>query len=574
MLGLLSLIFWALTIVISVKYVGVMLRADNRGEGGALALFALVNASRTRLPRHLVMVAGVLGATLFFADGAITPAISVLSAVEGIEVANDELGAIVVPLVVAILVVLFAVQRRGTGAIGSLFGPVMLVWFATLGLLGLSWILREPAVLAALNPAYAAAFLVAHRSEALIVLAAVFLAVTGGEALYADMGHFGRKPIQLAWFGLVLPALVLNYFGQGALVLSRPDAVASPFYLLAPSWGLGLLVLLATAATVIASQAVISGVFSVARQALQLGFLPRFRVIHSSDESAGQVYVPSANWLMLLAAVGLVLAFGSSENLAAAYGIAISLAMTIDAALVLAWLSQQPDRGSRALMPVVGLAAILDVAFLAANSLKIPHGGWLPLLASAIVLGVMLTWQQGRLLAADRAVRRQMTLHAFLRLLTSGRLHRVPGTAVFMDDGLGGVPRALQRLAQTQGTLHERVIVLAVEVTDEPRTQKGRRVVATELAPGLYRVVARCGFMESPNVPGLLREAAQAGLPFDPADTTYFLGFDHIVVTRPGGMDRWRKRLFAFMSRNETFAAEHFGLPARRVVEVGEQLEI
>jgi KUP system potassium uptake protein len=573
-LGLLSLVFWALTAVISIKYVGVILRADNRGEGGALALFALVNASPSRIPRSVVMTAGLLGAALFFSDGAITPAISVLSAVEGIEVANDELGTVVVPLVLVILLTLFSLQRRGTGAIGALFGPVMVVWFSTLAVMGLSWIVREPAVLAALDPGHALRFLLEHRSEALIVLAAVFLAVTGGEALYADMGHFGRGPIRWAWFGVVLPALVLNYFGQGALVLSRPESVASPFYLMVPGWALAPLVLLATAATVIASQAVISGVFSVAHQALQLGFLPRFTVIHSSGEAIGQVYVPAANRLMLLASSGLVLGFGSSENLAAAYGIAISLAMTIDTVLVMVWLSQQPGRSGRALLGIMAATAVLDVAFVGANSLKIPHGGWLPLLASAALLAVMLTWHQGRVIAANRALRRQTTIHAFLRLVNSGQLHRAPGTAVYLDDNPGGIPRALQRLVEAQGTLHERVVLLTVEVSDEPRTRKGKRVKVSELAPGLYRVIAQCGFMESPNVPGLLREAEDAGLPFRPAETVYVLGFDHIVVTRPGGMDRWRKRLFALMSRNAAVAAQHFALPSTRVIEGGEQLEI
>jgi KUP system potassium uptake protein len=573
-LGLLSLIFWALTAIISVKYVGVILRADNRGEGGALALFALVSARHSRIPRRAIMVAGLLGAALFFSDGAITPAISVMSAVEGIAVANDELGFLVVPLTLLILLTLFGFQRRGTGAIGSLFGPVMVAWFSVLGLLGLSWIVRQPLVLAALDPTHAVAFLFAHRSEALIVLAAVFLAVTGGEALYADMGHFGRAPIRWAWFGLVLPALVLNYFGQGALVLSRPEAVASPFYMMAPGWALGPLVLLATAATVIASQAVISGVFSVAHQALQLGFLPRFTVVHSSGESIGQIYVPAANRLMLVAAGGLVVGFGSSENLAAAYGIAISLAMAIDTVLVMAWLAQQPGRSGRLFLAVMAAIALLDLAFLAANSLKIPHGGWLPLLASAVVLGTMLTWHQGRVLAADRAVRRQTTTHEFLRRVNAGRLHRVPGTAVFLADNPTGIPRALQRLVETQGTLHERVVLFTVEVSDSPHTQKGRRVQLSELAPGVFRVVAKCGFMESPNVPGFLREAESAGLPFHPAETVYVLGFDHIVVTRRGGMDRRRKQLFALMSRNEQFAAQHFGLPSTRVIEVGEQLEI
>lgn len=573
-LGLLSLVFWALTAIISIKYVGIVLRADNRGEGGALALFALVNATHTRIPRQAIMVAGLLGAALFFADGAITPAISVLSAVEGIEIANDEFATLVVPIVLIILVTLFSLQRRGTGAIGALFGPVMLVWFCTLGLLGLSWIVRQPLVLAAVDPSHAVAFMVAHRAEALIVMAAVFLAVTGGEALYADMGHFGRAPIRWAWFCVVLPALVLNYFGQGALVLSDPEAVVSPFYLMAPGWALAPLVLLATAATVIASQAVISGVFSVARQALQLGLLPRFTVVHSSGESMGQVFVPAANRLMLLAACGLVVGFGSSENLAAAYGIAISLAMVIDSALVMAWLSQQRSKRTQAMLALMAAIAVLDLAFLAANSLKIPHGGWLPLFASLALLWVMLTWQQGRLLAADRAVRRQMNPQSFLRLVESGRLRRLPGTAVYLSESPGGIPRSLQRLVETQGAMHERVVLCTVQVSDRPRTRKGERVRVSPIGPGLFRVLAECGFMELPSVPAYMREAEAAGLEFQPAETVYVLGFDHIVVTRPGGMSQLRKQLFALLSRNEQVAARHYGLPASRVIEVGEQLEI
>lgn len=573
-LGLLSLIFWALTAIISVKYVTIILRADNQGEGGALALMALLLSRRSRLPRSVIVMLGLFGTTLFFSDGAITPAISVLSAVEGLEVINDDFAGLVTPLVIGILLGLFAVQRRGTGSIGQMFGPVMVLWFLALAALGVGWIAQHPIVLAALDPRHAVVFLFENRGSALIVLAAVFLAVTGGEALYADMGHFGPRPIRLAWFGLVLPALVLNYFGQGALVLADPGASASPFFLMAPRELLVPLVILSTAATVIASQAVISGVFSIAHQALQLGFLPRFSVVHSSGESIGQVFVPSANRIMLFSTIGLVLAFGSSENLAAAYGIAIALAMVIDSVLVIAWLAGSERRRERLMLAVMCLAIALDLGFLAANSLKIPHGGWLPLLAGAAFLMIMVTWQSGRLLVTDRVARRQMSMRQLLARVAGAGLSRPPGTAVYLNRHADAVPGALQRMLETQGGLHERVIMLTLETSDQPRSRKGHRVEVRELAPGLFRVVARCGFMETHNVPALLREAERSGLAFLPAETHYFLGRDHVVVTRIAGMPRWRKQLYAFMTRNAHFAAQQFSLPPGRVTEIGEQIEI
>ena len=573
-LGLLSLIVWALTAVITVKYVMIILRADNHGEGGALALMALVLSGRSRVPRRWMLLLGILGTTLFFSDGAITPAISVLSAVEGLEVINDEMEGVVIPLVIAILVGLFAVQRHGTGAIGQLFGPLMMIWFVVLALLGLRWIAVNPVVLHAVDPTHAVRFLLTHRSESLIVMAAVFLAVTGGEALYADMGHFGRRPIRLAWFCVVLPALVLNYFGQGARVLADPYAVVSPFFLLAPKWGQIPLVLLSTAATVIASQAVISGVFSIAHQALRLGLLPRFLVVHSSGESAGQVFVPGANRILLVATIGLVLAFGSSEALASAYGIAIALAMLIDSILVVAWLSDGADRRTRALLAVMAVAVLLDLAFLAANSLKIPHGGWLPLFAGTCFMGLMLTWQAGRLTVLDRATRRRMPMRELMARANDVSRLRVPGTAVYLSGSTETVPGALHRMLEIQGFLHERVVLLTIETGDEPRTVRGARVRVQELAPGLFRVVARCGFMETPNAPALLREAEAAGLPYRPAETQYFLGLDHVVVARTHGMPRWQKRLYAYMSRNEHSATEHFRLPPARVTEIGEQIDI
>ena len=573
-LGILSLIFWSLTIVISIMYAGIILRADNRGEGGVLALMELVLAKRSWLPASATVTLGLFGAALFFSDGAITPAITVLSAVEGLSVMSPAFGAAVIPLVIIILLLLFNFQKRGTGAVGGLFGPVMIIWFLTLAVLGIIWIARQPTVLAAIDPSYAVAFIVEHRGQSLSVLAAVFLTVTGGEALYADMGHFGRRPIRLAWYGLVLPALVLNYFGQGALALTNPEAVASPFYLMAPEWALTPLVLLATAAAIIASQAVISGVYTVAHQAMQLGYLPRLTVIHSSDQTEGQIYAPAANWILMWATIGLVFAFGSSDSLAGAYGVAIIGAMLVNNIFVIAWLGAKQERLARLMLVVAFAELVIELSFLTANSLKIPDGGWVPLAASGVILTIMLTWRDGRLAALDQLLRRQMPVRTLIALATGGELNRVPGTAVYLDSSASGVPRALQRMIETHKTIHEQVVLLTVETTDEPRSEKGQRVTVRELAPGLYRAVARYGFMESRSVPSLLAEAEGSGLPFRPAETIYVVGQKNILVTGRSELARWRKRLYSLMARNARPAAHHYGLPPGRVIEIGEQLEI
>ncbi len=573
-LGILSLIFWSLTTVISVMYAGFILRADNRGEGGVLALMELVRARRAWLPASAVVTLGLFGAALFFSDGALTPAITVLSAVEGLSVMSPALGATVIPLVIIILLVLFSLQKRGTGRVGGLFGPVMVAWFVVIAVLGIFWIAREPTVLAALNPVYAFRFLGAHGGQSLFVLAAVFLTVTGGEALYADMGHFGRRPIRLALYGLVLPSLVLNYFGQGALALTNPQTVTSPFYLMAPEWMLTPLVLLATAAAIIASQAVISGVYSIAHQAMQLGYLPRMVIVHSSDRAAGQIYAPGANRILMWATIGLVLAFGSSAGLAGAYGVAIVCAMLIDCIFVMTWLAAQPERKARAMLAGAGAVMIVEISFLAANSLKIADGGWLPLAASLVLLTIMLTWRDGRFAALDLLLRRQMPVRSLVSLVTGAELNRVPGTAVYLDSGSSGVPRALQRTIETHKTLHERIVLLTIETGDEPWSEKRRRVTVQEIAPGLYRVVARCGFMESRSIPSLLAEAESLGLPYRPAETIYVVGQKNILVTGRSGMPRWRKRLYALMARNSQPAAYHYGLPPGRVIEIGEPLEI
>ncbi|MBP6514327.1 MAG: potassium transporter Kup [Steroidobacteraceae bacterium] len=573
-LGLLSLIFWALIVVISIKYIGLMLMADNRGEGGVLALTTLVLRGRPGIPRSVIVALGLFGAVLFFGDGAITPAISVLSAVEGLQIVSPKLDAYVLPVSAAVLVGLFVVQKRGTGQVGRLFGPVMIGWFITLAAIGLVAVIRNPIVTEAFNPWYAVRFIGVHVDISLVVMAAVFLAVTGGEALYADMGHFGRAPIRLAWFGLVLPALMLNYLGQGAVVLATPEAARNPFYLLAPSWMLLPLVVLAMAATVIASQAVISGVFSIVRQAVQLSLLPRMKIVHSSEEAIGQVYVPSANWALLASTLGLVMAFQSSENLAGAYGIAISVAMTIDSILLFIWLSYSGRKRARAGQVLVAVILVVDVVFVLANGIKIPHGGWLPLVAGTAMFVLMMTWQQGRVLSLNAMVRQQLPLRTLLKALDKPGLFRAPGTAVYLEGSEQGVPRALVRNLQVNNVVHERVVLMTVLTDEVPHTERSRRVEVSELAPGLHRVVAHVGFMDSPHVPTLLREAQHRGLDYRPSETTFFLGRENVAVTRPTGMAHWRKRLYAFLNRNAQLAAEHFSLPPTRVVEIGEQVEI
>lgn len=573
-LGLLSLIVWSLVLIISVKYVTVMLRADNRGEGGVLALLVLVLSGRSPLPRRFVLLLGLAGTALFFADGAITPAISVLSAVEGLAVANPGFERAVLPAAVLILIALFSMQRDGTGALGRLFGPVTVVWFLALAALGVGWIAREPGILAAVDPRLALTFLLTHGGASLAALSAVFLVVTGGEALYADMGHFGRKPIRLAWYGLVLPALLLNYFGQGARVLADPAAIESPFYRMAPEWALYPLVLLATAATVIASQAVISGVFSLARQALQLGFLPRFSVVHSSAQAVGQVYVPAANWLLLAATLSLVIAFGSSGALAGAYGVAISVAMTIDGALVILLLARSSARRDRVALMAVAVILVADLAFVAANSIKIPSGGWVPIGAGSLLLLMMTTWQGGRNLMNERAWRRQMPVREFLRALEDPALHRSPGTAVYVDVSPDGLPWPLQQSLETNRSVPRHAVLLTLQTASEPHVPKGRRIALRSIGPGITRVIASCGFMESPNVQVLLDEAREHGLDCPPGEMSFVVARENIVVTHASGMSPWRKRLYSLMLRNAQFAGHHYAVPAAHMIEIGEVLEI
>jgi KUP system potassium uptake protein len=573
-LGVLSLVFWSLSLVIAVKYLAYVLRADNRGEGGILALTAL--ASRSTAGRRFwhqgTLLVGLFGASLLYGDGMITPAISVLSATEGLEVAAPALEPFVVPLTIAILAGLFSLQRHGTARVGALFGPVTFVWFTALAVLGVAQIVQRPEVLMAINPLYLVGFM-AHRGvRGFLVLGSVFLVVTGGEALYADMGHFGPRPIRLSWFYVVMPALLLNYFGQGALLLAEPTAATSPFYRMAPAWALYPMIALSTVATVIASQAMISGAFSLTRQAIMLGYWPRLRVIHTSPDEIGQVYVPGVNWALMLAAVGLVLGFRSSSRLAAAYGIAVNLDMIMTT--VLAYLVARRLWGWRpwaAVAVTVGLL-LVDVTFLGANTLKIVDGGWFPLVIGAAVLTLFTTWKSGRALLGARFRERMLPLSEFMARLAQQDTPRVPGTAVYMSGTSNGAPPALVTNFAHNRVVHERVILLSIVSEEVARVPREERIELELLDAGFCRVVGHYGFMEDPDVPALLAQARVPGQV--PSETTYFLGRETVIPNKHPGMALWRERVFAFMVRNAQPATAHFKLPPERVIEIGAQIEL
>jgi KUP system potassium uptake protein len=575
-LGVLSLIFWALMIIISLKYLLFVMRADNHGEGGILALLALLAPWRDRSQTsRLLLFVGLFGAALLYGDGAITPAISVLSAVEGLEIAAPGLKPYVLPLTIAVLVLLFRFQKRGTSRIGTVFGPVMLLWFATLAILGISWIVRAPQVLAAINPAHGVAFFSHNGWHGFVVLGAVFLVVTGGEALYADMGHFGRFPIRFAWFALVLPALLLNYFGQAALILLNPEQSHQPFFNLAPGWALYPLVLLATTATVIASQAVISGAFSLTRQAVQLGQCPHVHIVQTSQEEIGQIYIPSVNWLLMLVTISLVLGFGSSSRLAGAYGVAVTTTMVITVVLaffvaIRKWQWHPVTAGL-----VMALFLTVDVAFFGSNMLKIHAGGWFPLAAGGIVFTMMATWRRGRELLGHRLGETKEPLEQFLLRIAANPPQRVPGTAVFMVKRIPGTPpQLLHHLAHNQ-VLHEQVVLLTVVTREVPRVTAEKRLDVVMLAQGFSRVTVNYGFMQSPNVPVALRECESLGLKVNLDTTTYYLARETLIPSpdRPG-MILWREKLFAFMTRNALPATDFFRIPPERVVELGIRIEI
>jgi KUP system potassium uptake protein len=574
-LGLLSLILWSLILIISVKYVGIVLRADNRGEGGVLALSTLLSSASSNWRLWApVSALGVFGAALFFGDGLITPAITILSAMEGLTVATPRLDHFVLPGALAVLTTLFLLQRRGTGAMGRLFGPATLAWFITLGLLGLRWVIMHPTVIGALNPLHAIQFMVHNGVAGFITLASVFLAVTGGEALYADMGHFGRPPIRRGWFLVVLPALVLNYFGQGALLLANPSAVTNPFYLMAPGWLLPFLILMATSASIIASQAVISGVFSVARQAINLGYLPRLRVLHSSEEEIGQVYVPALNWMLFIGTLTLIIVFQSSSALAGAYGIAIASTMVIDSLLVIVLLRVRREPRHRPIIALLTAILAVELAFFFSNLLKFDDGGWLPIAVALIAYVLMTTWQEGRRTLNWLVAKEQMPVREFLTVIEEDPPHRVAGTAVYLAAEAGGVPRALLNNLKFNRVLHERNILLTFVRPEVPFVQPEQRVEVQNLGPGLHRVISRYGFMESPNVVAALRAAGEAGVPYQPEQTVYVVGRENPVFAAGSGMPLWRKRLFAFMGRNSQLAAIHFGVPSHRLLEVSSQVRL
>ena len=575
-LGVLSLIVWAQVLLISIKYALFVMRADNQGQGGILALMALALHGQDARCRSSVAIMGLaaVGAALFFGDGMLTPAISVLSAVEGLELAAPWLHPFVVPLTIVVVIALFAMQSRGTESVGRLFGPVMALWFAVLAAMGLWQLAGDPSVLAAIDPRYAARFLVSDPVVAFVTLGAVFLAVTGAEALYADMGHFGARPIRLAWFAFVFPALTLNYLGQGALLLADPSAVRNPFYLMVPSWALLPLVLLATLATVIASQAVISGAFSLARQCVQLGFLPRLEIRHTSEHEIGQIYAPQVNWMLMAGVIALVVGFRDSSSLASAYGIAVTGTMAIDA--ILFWfVARRVWRWNAAgVGALVALFLAVDLSFLGSNALKIAHGGWFPLVAGAFLVAVMKTWRDGRRLLAEQMHQDDLPVADFVAQVARRPVQRVAGTAVFLTSTPEGTPHALLHNLKHNRILHERVVFLTVRFHDAPFVPADRRVHVEDLGQGFHRIVLACGFKETPNIPRELDRIRDAGGPFEPMQTSYFLGRERLVLRDRPLMARWREKLFIAMQHNQSSATDFFGIPPNRVVELGAQVEV
>ncbi|HLH57127.1 MAG TPA: potassium transporter Kup [Verrucomicrobiae bacterium] len=577
-LGVLSLIFWSLLLIVSLKYLAIVLRATNKGEGGILALMALTFPKRSKgtgRRRALLIGLGVFGAALLYGDGMITPSISVLSAIEGLKVATPAFEPFVIPLTILTLIILFAAQSRGTGSVGAVFGPVMVLWFASIGLLGLSEIYHNHQVLLSLNPWLGVDFLALHGWDGFIVLGSVFLAVTGAEALYADVGHFGTRPIRLAWFFIVLPGLFLNYLGQGALLLRDPSAIENPFFLLAPHWALYLLVGLSTAATVIASQALISGAFSLTIQAIQLGYLPRMVVKHTSSHERGQIYLPHVNWALMVACIALVLGFRSSTNMASAYGIAVTLTM-LSTTVLFFFASRRLWSWSVLQAGVVcGLFLIVEGAFFAANMIKVLNGGWVPLMLGFVIFVLMATWKKGRQLVWAKLGPSSMPLEMFLDSIeTTKRLPRVPGTALFMTANPEGTPIALLHNLKHNKVLHERNIILTVLTDEVPQVSSEKRLEVDDLGGGFQRMIAHYGFMEEPNIPELLKSANLVGEPMDLNKTTFFFSRETLVPNRSVSMARWRQWLFALMSRNAQAASSFYRIPANRVVELGMQVEI
>ena len=573
--GILSVVFWAITIIVTLKYVTLIMRADNHGEGGIMALTALVSRGLSDpRARWWLVGLGIFGAAMFYGDGMITPAISVLSAVEGLDVMAPALKPFVIPVTLAVLIGLFSIQRHGTASVGVLFGPVVCLWFAVLALLGAMQIADDPAVLAALNPAYAFGFLTGNPLAAFLALGAVVLAVTGTEALYADMGHFGAIPIRRAWLFFVLPALVLNYFGQGALIIHDPAAIKNPFYLLAPSWALLPLVVLATCATVIASQAVISGAFSLTRQAIQMGYCPRLTITHTSDRQIGQIYIPFINWTLMGAVMLLVVGFQTSSKLAAAYGIAVTMALTIDSLLIYVVLTRLWHWNRLGALAIVIPLLVIDLLFLSSNALKIPQGGWFPIAMGIVVFTLLTTWKRGRAILMDRLAQETMPLDLFISSIAASPPLRVPGTAVFLTSTEGRVPHALLHNLKHNKVLHERVVLLTLKTRDIPVVPQAKRLRILDLDCHFLQIEAFYGFMEDQDIPALLEECGRCGIPFDMMDTSFFASRETLIASVAPGMAIWREKLFVSMSKNATKATEYFKIPTNRVVELGTQVEL
>jgi len=577
-MGVLSLIVWALIIVVSIKYIVFVLQADNRGEGGELALLALIlqreqrQADQSR--RFIIIALGLTGAALLYGDGVITPAMSVLGATEGLKVIAPQFGVFVVPVTIVILLALFMIQKKGTAKVGRVFGPVMILWFFTIAALGVMEIMRSPRILLALNPLYGFEFFVRNGFAGFVVLGAVVLAITGVEALYADMGHFGRRPIRVVWIALVLPALLLNYFGQGALILREPAAAASPFYLLAPRVMLYPLLALATMAAVIASQAMISGAFSITRQCIQLGFCPRMTIVHTSETEHGQIYIPEVNRALMVGCLVIVLGFRSTSALGAAYGIAVTGSMAITTIL---FSTLARTRWEWPWWKVVGLATIflaVDLSFFGANALKIKDGGWVPLAIAISVFTLMTTWSSGRRIVQGLLVRGSLPIDLFLADVEKRKPFRAPGTAVFMTSNPEGAPLVLLHHLRHNKTLLENVVLLSILTANVPDVPEEERITVTNLENGFWRVVARYGFMEKADVPDVLERCREMGVVADRRDTTYFLGRERLLPTGRARLMRWRKKLYIFMSRNSRTATEYFAIPPNRVVELGAQIEM
>ena len=576
--GVLSLIVWALILIVAIKYIVFILRADNNGEGGILALLALIfqeeredGMSKPKLALYITL--GLFGAALLYGDGIITPAISVLGAMEGLQVGAPAFERFVVPATLVILFVLFLFQKHGTAKVGVVFGPVMMAWFVTLAVLGVAEIRHAPRIFAAVNPIYAVRFFASNGMHAFILLGAVVLAVTGAEALYADMGHFGRKPIRTAWFWLVLPALLLNYFGQGALILRDPTASANPFYNLAPDWFFVPLLVLATLAAVVASQALISGAFSITQQCVQLGYSPRVTIIHTSKTEAGQIYIPEVNWLLMVGCLAVVVYFGSVSKLGAAYGIAVTGTMAITTILFHEIARSRWNWSPLKAGALSGAFLLIDLAFLGANLIKIEHGGWVPLALGFIIYTLMTTWKRGRVLLRNILVTRSLPIADFVQSLEHGGPVRVKGTAIFMTSEWEGTPVVLLHHLKHNKVLHEKVILLSVVSRQVPEVPSAERITMEPLAHGLYRVKAAYGFMETPNVEDIRARLGEAGIKTKRMDTTYYLGREQIIATDSRGMSRWRKQIFAIMARNSRSATQYFGIPPNRVVELGTQIE-